>query len=138
MTGPLPARRDALVAELADLADDLRWDWLIERARRQPTLPDAERTEPNRVPGCLSNLWVVPTFTDGRCHYRCAADSVVVQAVAGLLCDFYSDAPPAEILALDPSFLRAAGVTAHLTSHRRNALTKVWALIRDFAARHAG
>jgi cysteine desulfuration protein SufE len=138
MTGPLTARRDALVAELCDLADDLRWDWLIERARLLPALPAHERDEAHRVPGCLSNLWVVPTFSDGRCHYRCDADSVVVKAVAGLLCDFYSDAPPAEILALDPSFLRAAGVTAHLTSHRRNALTKVWALIRDFAARHAG
>lgn len=138
MTGPLIERRAALLADLADLADDLRWDWLIERVRVRPALPAADRTEAARVPGCLSNLWIVPSFAAGRCHFRCDADSVVVKAVAGLLCDFYSDAPPAEIVALDPSFLREAGITAHLTSHRRNALTKVWALIRDFAARHAG
>jgi cysteine desulfuration protein SufE len=129
-------KRDQLLAQLQDLPEELRWDWLIERARSMPPLPEDQRTEEHRVPGCLSNLWIVPSFVDGRCRYRCDADSVVVKSVAGLLCEFYSDEPPSEILALNPSFLREAGITAHLTSHRRNALTRVWALIRGFAARH--
>lgn len=131
-------KRDALLAEAARHAEELRWDWLIARARNLPALPEDERIEANRVIGCIVNLWVVPSYAEGRCQFRCAADSAVAQAVAGLLCDFYSGAAPEEILALEPSFLRSIGITEHLTSHRRNSLTKVWALIRDFAARHAG
>ena len=80
----------------------------------------------------------MPSFADGRCWFHCDADSVVVKSVAGLLCELYSDLPPADILSVDPSFLREAGITAHLTAHRRNALTRVWGLIRNFAAQHAG
>ncbi len=134
----LAERRAALLAELAGLPEEQRWDWLIERVRGRPPLPSDQRTEAHRVPGCLSNLWIVPRFAAGRCRFACDADSVVVKAVAGLLCDFYDGAAPRDLLALDPSFLREAGITAHLTSHRRNALTRVWALLRDFAARHAG
>lgn len=137
MSTALEERRDHLLAQLQDLPEELRWDWLIEQARARPGLSEAERTEGHRVPGCLSNLWIVPSFEDGRCRYRCDGDSVVVKSVAGLLCEFYSNATPAEIIALNPAFLREAGITAHLTSHRRNALTRVWALIRDFAALHA-
>jgi cysteine desulfuration protein SufE len=81
----------------------------------------------------MSNLWLVPELRDGRCWFQCDADSVVVKSIAHLLCSFYSDTAPADILALDPSFLRAAGITEHLSSNRRNALTRVWGLIRSFA-----
>lgn len=133
MSTTLTDRRDALLAELRELPDEMRWDWLIERARARPALPDDQRTEDRLVPGCLSQVWIAPSFDGRLCHYACDADAVVVKAVAGLICEFYSGAEPADILALDPSFLREAGITAHLTAHRRNALTKVWGLIRDFA-----
>jgi TatD DNase family protein len=59
-----------------------------------------------------------------------------VKGVAGLLCEFYSGHAPAEILACEPSFLREAGITQHLTPNRRNGLARVWERIRDFAQSH--
>jgi len=67
----------------------------------------------------------------------CDSDSLVVKAIAGLLCDFYSGQPPAEILAHDPRFLAPLGITQHLTPNRRNALAKIWERIRQFAADNA-
>ena len=90
----------------------------------------------DRIEGCLSNLWFVAEYRDGRCYFLCQADSLVVKSIAGLLCRFYSGATPAAILALDPSFLREAGISEHLSSNRRNALTKVWSRIRACAAEH--
>ena len=57
--------------------------------------------------------------------------------MAGLLCEFYSGHAPAEILAHDPKFLAPLGITQHLTPNRRNALSKVWERIRQFAEAHA-
>lgn len=131
---PFSARREALMADLRRLPDPrARLELLMERARAAPRLPVEFRTDDHLVEGCMSSLWFIPSFQDGRCYFRCDADSLVVKSVASLLCDLYSDAAPEDILANDPSFLRDAGITQHLTSNRRDALTRVWHVIREFA-----
>jgi cysteine desulfuration protein SufE len=92
----------------------------------------------NLVSGCLAKLWLVAEFHAGRCVFACDSDSLVVKAIAGLLCEFYSGHAPAEILAHDPQFLAPLGITQHLTPNRRNALSKVWDRIRQFAEANAG
>jgi cysteine desulfuration protein SufE len=134
----LARKREALLADLLLFPDPLaRLDYLIDEARAMEPLSPALCTEENRVQGCMSNLWFLAETRESRCFFRCEADSLVVKSIAGLLCRFYSGALPAEILALDPSFLREAGITEHLSSNRRNALIKVWARIRE-AAEKAG
>lgn len=130
----LTEKKTDLLAELALFPDaNARLEHLIELVRDQPPLPPEFRTDRFRVEGCMSNLWIVPDFHDGCCFFPCDADSLVVKSVAGLLCDFYSGVPPSEILALPPEFLRDAGITQHLSSNRRNALSRVWSIIRKFA-----
>ena len=131
----LAEKRDALCAELRALRDaQERLNFLVARARQRPSLPEADRTDANRVEGCLSKLWIVPRFADGCYWFTADSDSQIVKAVAGLLCEFYSGHPPAEILSIDPSFLGPLGINQHLTPNRRNALAKVWEVIRKFAA----
>jgi len=91
------------------------------------------RVEGNLIPGCLAKLWFVARVSDGKCFFNCDSDSLVVKAIAGLLCEFYSGYEPAEILAHDPKFLAPLGITQHLTPNRRNALGKVWERIKQFA-----
>ena len=140
----LPHRRMTLVEKQQKLVAQLarghgtaeRLAWLVARARRQAPLEAGFKTEANRVEGCLAKLWLVPEFREGNCFFRCDSDSQVVKAVAGLLCEFYSGHPPAEVRAHDPGFLAAAGITQHLTPNRRNALARVWESIRAFAESH--
>lgn len=134
----LAEKQRELTAELAALKNGQdRLAHLVARAKRRPALAAELRVEANLVPGCLAKLWFVPQFRDGRCFFACTSDSLVVRAIAGLLCEFYSGTAPAEILAHDPAFLGPLGITQHLTPNRRNALSKVWERIRGFAAAHA-
>jgi cysteine desulfuration protein SufE len=114
-----------------------RLAFLVEQARQRPPLAPELRTEANLIPGCLAKLWFVAAFRAGRCFFCCDSDSLVVNAIAGLLCELYSGHSPAEILAHDPGFLAPLGITQHLTPNRRNALSKVWERIRQFAGDHA-
>jgi len=123
-----------LTAELAARKNGQdRLALLVERARKIPPLAPELRRDEHLIPGCLARLWFTATFRDDQCFFVCDSDSLVVKAIAGLLCDFYSGHPPAEILAHDPAFLAPLGVTQHLTPNRRNALAKVWERIRQFA-----
>ena len=131
---PLAAKRDALLAQLGGFRHPQeRLQWLVEQARQRPALAAESRTEAHRVPGCLANLWLVAEWRAGRCWFQCDSDSQIVRAVAGLLCDFYSGQPPAEILAMEPGFLEQVGINQHLTANRRNVLSRVWERIQLFA-----
>ncbi|HZL79200.1 MAG TPA: SufE family protein [Candidatus Limnocylindrales bacterium] len=106
---------------------------LIAQAKKIPPRPTEFHADENLIPGCLARLWFTAQFRDGLCCFDCDSDSLVVKAIAGLLCDFYSGHAPAEIMAHDPGFLAPLGITQHLTPNRRNALSKIWERIRQFA-----
>lgn len=133
-TPVLAAKRVVLLARLGALRHPQeRLQWLVEQARLRPALAAEWRTETHRVPGCVANLWLIAELRDGRCEFRCDSDSQIVRAVAGLLCEFYSGATPAEVLAMDPVFLDQVGINQHLSANRRNVLSRVWERIRTFA-----
>lgn len=111
-----------------------RLAWLVAEARRRPTLDAAERVDRWRVPGCLSQLWIVGDCVDALCRFRCDSDSQVVKAVAGFLCELFSGVSPEAIQAADLSFLETPELQRLLTSNRRNALTRVCEFIQAFAA----
>jgi len=113
-----------------------RLAWLVEQARQRPEFPEDLRTERWRVHGCTARLWLVCELHGGAIGFRCDSDSLIVKSVAGLLCDFYSGADPAEIVATPPDFLSAVGIDHHLTPNRRNSLGRVWESIRDCAEVH--
>jgi cysteine desulfuration protein SufE len=130
----LVEKRDAFCATLGRLRDPQeRLAHLVAQARRRAALSDDQKTDAYRVDGCLSKLWIVPRFVEGRCFFETDSDSLIVKAVAGLLCDFYSGQIPEEIVRVDPSFLAPFGINQHLTPNRRNALARVWDTIRRFA-----
>ena len=60
-----------------------------------------------------------------------------MRGLVGLLCDFYSDAAPADVVATEPALLEQLGLTRTLSPTRLNGLRSVRAAIRDFAAAHA-
>ena len=135
----LAEKQQQLSAGLAALKNGQdRLAFLVERAKKFPSLAPELRKDANLIPGCLAKLWLVPEFRDGRCFFVCDSDSLVVKAVAGLLCEFYSGQPPVEILAHDPAFLAPFGITQHLTPNRRNALARVWEHIENFAEANGG
>ncbi len=134
----LAEKQQQLTAGLAALKNRQdRLALLVERAKKLPPLAPELRVDSNLIPGCLAKLWFIPEFRDGQCFFTCDSDSLVVKAIAGLLCEFYSDQTPAEILAHSPDFLAPLGITQHLTPNRRNALSKVWERIRQFAEANA-
>jgi cysteine desulfuration protein SufE len=124
----------SLMDELAALpGSQARYDFLVARARAAAPLPPELRSDEFAIEGCMARLWIVPEFRAGRCAFRCDSDSVIVRAVAGLLCELADGKTPNEVLSLDPAALKPLGIADHLSANRRNALTRVWKTIRSFA-----
>lgn len=106
---------------------------VVDRARRHPPLPEAQRTDAQRVPGCISQVWLVPELRDGVCQFRCDADGPLVRGLVALVCEFFSDTTPADILADTTDPLAELRLLANLSPTRQNGLAAVRTAIRNFA-----
>lgn len=124
-----------MIEDLAIIDDPQeRLALVVDRARKRPPLPEAERTEAHRVKGCISQAWLVGEKRDGRCYFRCDADSPLVRGLVVLLVDLYSDATPDDIVATEPELIEKLGLARNLSPTRLNGLRSVRAAIKAFAA----
>ena len=127
--------RKKLLSEEFGCFDDPqeRFEYIISRSKHLPPLDKKFKTEENLVKGCVSGLWLVKTFENGKCRFKSDADSIITRGIAHLVCDMYSDLTPEQILSFDPAFLKELGITEHLSPNRRNGLSKLSEKILSFA-----
>ncbi|SDT89365.1 cysteine desulfuration protein SufE [Verrucomicrobium sp. GAS474] len=130
----LQEKRDALIDAFQSLPDgEERLTYLLSMGRRFPALPDAEKSDDLLLPGCMSRLWLLPEYRDGRCHFRMDADAQIVKGIAAMVCTFYGGETPADIAAQELDFLAEAGVPQLLTPNRRSGLSSLRSRIKAFA-----
>ena len=109
------------------------FEYLIEKNKKANPLPNEFKTDEYIVKGCVSSLWLVPSFKVGNCYYKSDADSLITRAVASVVCELYSGLTPQEVEMLDPAFLAEVNISTHLSPNRRNGLSQLCAKIKDFA-----
>lgn len=108
---------------------------VVDRVRKVPPFPDTDRTEQNRVQGCVSRVWLVAAIEGERCRFRVDADSTLVRGLAALVCEVCDDALPAEIVRHESNILDLLHLTDQLSPTRRHGLAQVDRTIREFASR---
>lgn len=119
---------------IQELADDfaLLPDWeerishVIELARSLEPISDAERTEENRVRGCVSRVWLVSERHDDapeKLFFRGDSDAHLVRGEIAMLLRIFSGRTPQEILSIDPkAVFERLGLKDALTAQRSNGL----------------
>lgn len=121
-----------------------RYRYVIELGRDLPPLPEALRTEANKVPGCASQVWLgVRRGAEGPdpvLHFDGDSDAHIVKGLVAILIAAYSGKPASEVAATDASALFAdLGLSEHLTPQRSNGVrAMVERIRREAAAAQAG
>lgn len=129
------------IIETVDLFDDWedRYAWLIELGRKLAPLDDPERSEGNRVRGCVSKVWLVHDVDGDRHRFRADSDSFIVKGLAALLVGLYSGRTAEEMASIDVEALfDRIGLATHLTPNRRSGFFSMVGRIRAVARVDAG
>src|SRR5882757_7027813 len=98
---------DDALTELTDEFDLLgdweeRYRYVIELGKDLAPLTDAERTEPYKVRGCASQVWLVTgAGPEGTLTFRGDSDAHIVRGLIAILLRLYSGRRPADILGFD-------------------------------------
>jgi cysteine desulfuration protein SufE len=138
MTTPPPI--DAVLAELVEEFDLLgdwegRIEYVIDLGKELAPLPDGDRVEANKVPGCAAQVWLAVRRDGERLVFLADSDSAISKGNIALLLRLYSNRMPDEILGFDArAALDRLGLPSALTRQRANGLNSMVGRIRDAAA----
>jgi cysteine desulfuration protein SufE len=120
---------------LLDEWDD-RYRYVIELGRELPPLPEAERTETNKVRGCTSQVWLVTHVqADGAggpvLSFEGDSDAHIVRGLVAILFALYSGKAAKAILDIDAiAVFDKLGLRENLTPQRSNGLRSMVERIR--------
>ena len=126
MTSSLPVSIDDIVENFSLLDEwDDRYRYVIELGRKLAPLADVQRIDANKVPGCVSQVWLATTIEhlDGRPLVNFAGDSDahIVRGLVAILIAALSGRPATEIVSEDPlALFDRLGLGQHLTPQRSN------------------
>lgn len=131
------ARPDPLAALRAIPDAHERLMWLTELGRRPYSLSPDERVPANRVPGCVSPVWLVDDSSGGICRFRADAEAPVLRGLVTLVCDCVNERPAAEVAASPLDLVTALELGRHLSATRTHGLRAFQAHIQSRARLHA-
>jgi len=111
-----------------------RYKQLLYFAAKLDSLDPQFQVDENKVVGCVSQVWVRGVLgEDGRLKYQAESDSALTKGLAALLVKGLSGATPAEVLAMDPSFVDALGLGQSLTPSRTNGFLNMFKMMQRIA-----
>ena len=133
----LPAKLQSAVDDLGSLDKMTRTLMLLDYADMLGPYPDDARTDAHLVPGCVSRVWLDADYADGVMHYAADADGQIAQGMVALLVNGLDGETPATVLAVEPQFIRDAGLAESLTPARQGGLASMLQRMQQAARAHA-
>lgn len=116
-----------------------RYRYVIDLGRELPEFPAQERTEENKVRGCVSQVWLVKTISRNDSGapiltYQGDSDAMIVRGLVAIVLAVFSGKTAKEIADIDVDKIFAQiGLQEHLTPQRSNGLNSMVGRIKDDA-----
>ena len=111
-----------------------RYRYVIELGEALPPFPDAQRNAANKVPGCVSQVWLTTTHDGGSdpvIAFQGDSDAHIVRGLVAVMLALFSGRPASEIMGTDAeATLKALGLDEHLSPQRANGLRSMVKRIR--------
>ncbi|MCO5063138.1 MAG: SufE family protein [Rhizobiaceae bacterium] len=103
-----------------------RYRYVIDLGESLPDFPTAAQTDRNKVPGCVSQVWLLTETGSGDdpvISFTGTSDAHIVRGLVAILLALFSGRRASEIVATDAeAVLRQLGLDEHLTPQRSNGL----------------
>ncbi len=114
--------------------DKRRYEQLLWLAKKLEGFPETEKVEANRVKGCVSQVYIVATLTDGKIYYQGDSDAQITKGLVAFLINSLNGLTPQEVLMLSPDFIQETNLDVSLTPSRANGFYNIFKLMQEKAA----
>ena len=100
-----------------------RLQYLVDKANEVEPLPDAAKTEDNRIHGCASKLWIIGgADADQNMRYQVDGDAHITKGTAKVVTDIVNGEHRSAVANLTVESFEPLGIKELLTMQRQNGL----------------
>ena len=128
MTAPSrPAQLDKLVKRFARINEPKRrYEQLLWYAKKLADFPAEDKTPDNKVPGCVSQVYITASLKDGKVAFQGDSDAQITKGLLAMLIEALSGLSPKEIVQLTPDFIQETQLDVSLTPSRANGFYNIF------------
>jgi len=114
-----------------------RYSYIIDLGRKLPPMPDADKTDLNKVEGCMSQVWMTGHLSADKppvLIIQADSDAFIVKGLIAVLLIIYNGKTPEEILAINIKEVFAKlDMETHISPNRRNGFYAMVGRIQAYA-----
>jgi cysteine desulfuration protein SufE len=103
-----------------------RYEQLIWYGQKLATLPESDKIPENKVPGCVSQVYITAKEQEGKVVFHGDSDSQLTKGLVGLLVEGLNGLTPSEIVQVTPDFIQETGLNVSLTPSRANGFYNIF------------
>lgn len=113
-----------------------RYRYILDLGKKLEALSDVEQVDSNKVDGCLSQVWLIPSFDQdaGVLRFKGDSDAAIVKGLVAVLLGLCSEQKPQYVLDLDiDALFRRIGMDEAISPNRRNGFFAMVGKIKEAA-----
>ena len=103
-----------------------RYEQLIWYAQKLPEFPESDKITENKVPGCVSQVFVTASLDDEKITFQGDSDSQLTKGLLALLIEGLNGSTPDDVVQLTPDFIQETGLNVSLTPSRANGFYNIF------------
>ena len=69
-----------------------KYEYLVDQAKKMRDFPEELRLDEFKVPGCQSQVWLVPEEKDNYLNFLCDSDALIAKGLVYIITEIYSGA----------------------------------------------
>ncbi|MBE9041903.1 SufE family protein [Oscillatoriales cyanobacterium LEGE 11467] len=136
MTSPtsLPPTLDKMVQRFKRASEPKRrYEQLLHLAKRLTDFPEEDKVPTNKVPGCVSQVYITAELEDGKVSFKGDSDAQLTKGLLAFLIEGLNGLTPTQIIQLAPDFIQETGLSQSLTPSRANGFYNIFSMMKKKA-----
>lgn len=135
MSESRPASIEKIVSRFKQASDPKRrYEQLLWFAKKLDPFPEDQKTAENKVPGCVSQVFIIADLEDGKVIYQADSDAQITKGLVALLIKGLNGLSPQEIVDLTPEFIKETQLDVSLTPSRANGFYNIFKKMQQEAS----
>lgn len=128
--------QDQIIEEFDFLGDDreVKGDYIWDLGNKLDALDETHMKDENLIKGCMSKVWLVSDFKDGKVFYHADSNTGITKGLISLLIRVLSEQAPQDIVKSDLYFIDKIGMSGFISSQRSNGFANMIRQMKDQAA----